>query len=198
MPSILASFRTPLVVAFSVVLVTASCRSPDNPAEPQSQLAAGVAAPAELDVTITDLGSLGGNFSQAFSINAPGQVVGISRTADGLRHAFFWDGSTVTELGTLGGPGSAARAINQRGEIVGCSDAAARGHAFFWDGATMRDLGAPGGDDWGYDPSRLSSCAIAINSRGDVLGTTSGDLPVQHAAWVWDGTTVHLLGTLGG
>jgi len=46
--------------------------------------------------TFTDLGTLGGNGSEAFAINNSGQVVG------GSQHAFLYDGSTMRDLGTLG------------------------------------------------------------------------------------------------
>ena len=37
----------------------------------------------------------------AVAINASGQVTGIARRADGLTHAFLWDGTTLQDLNAL-------------------------------------------------------------------------------------------------
>jgi len=70
-----------------------------------------------------DLGILGGTNSEAYGINARGQVVGYSQPTSGSYHAFLWDPGTgaMTDLGTLGGPESRALGINARGQVVGWS-----------------------------------------------------------------------------
>ena len=52
-----------------------------------------------------DLGTLGGDYSDAYGINDAGQVVGWSYTAEGFGHAFITaaDGMGMRDLGTLGG-----------------------------------------------------------------------------------------------
>ena len=69
-----------------------------------------------------DLGTLGGPESGANAVNASGQVVGSSdtadgeHTADGEQHAFLWTSAAgMIDLGTLGGTQSIARGINASG-----------------------------------------------------------------------------------
>jgi probable HAF family extracellular repeat protein len=73
---------------------------------------------------MTDLGTLGGESSWAYRINARGQVVGTSTRASGMPHAFLWDPKTgMTDLGTLlGGEWSVAYGINALGQVVGQSN----------------------------------------------------------------------------
>ena len=52
---------------------------------------------------MTDLGTLGGAFSQANAINNAGQIVGVFSTVTGSSHAFFYQNGIMTDLGTLGG-----------------------------------------------------------------------------------------------
>jgi probable HAF family extracellular repeat protein len=57
---------------------------------------------------MTNLGSLGGNLSQAYGINTRGQVVGSSATQSGAVPAFLWEAGKMTALGSLGGEFSTA------------------------------------------------------------------------------------------
>ncbi|MFK3736812.1 PEP-CTERM sorting domain-containing protein [Massilia sp. TN1-12] len=73
--------------------------------------------------TLTDLGTFGGQFSEARGINDLGEVVGVSAT-DTLMidHAFLYSGGTVQDLGTLPGDGYAeAFDINNLSQVVGRS-----------------------------------------------------------------------------
>ena len=89
--------------------------------------------PACPQISIIDLGTLGGTFSFAGAINERGQVVGYSETASGEIHAFLWHQGVMTDLGTLGGTISQAFTINERGQVVGNSDTAlGEGHAALW------------------------------------------------------------------
>lgn len=140
--------------------------------------------------TATDLGTLGGANSAAYSINKTGQIAGFASTlGDAAVHATVWNGTTTTDLGTLGGSRSEARAINDAGHVVGYSYLAGDvvGHATLWNGTTITDLGTLGGNNsYGY----------AINNAGQVVGVSSviGDL-YPHAT-LWNGTTAIDLNSL--
>jgi len=76
---------------------------------------------------IRDLGTLGGVNAEAHGINARGDVVGWSQTADGITHAFARaaGGDAMIDIGTLGGgaDSSVALKINDADEVVGWSSA---------------------------------------------------------------------------
>jgi probable HAF family extracellular repeat protein len=115
--------------------------------------------------TVTEIGTLGGDYIRATGINDLGQVVGLSSTSAGGYHAFITgpNGKGMRDLGSLGGRNSEARSINDAGQVVGISDtAASASHAFITgaDGMSMRDLMA----------SKLISSAADINDKGQVVG----------------------------
>lgn len=125
---------------------------------------------------MTDLGTLGSEYSSASGINNLHEVVGGSDLADGSLHAFLYTNGAMTDLGTLGGPQSSAYAINDVGQIVGwaqtTSDAT---HAFSYSRGRMVDLGA-------YN---IDTVAEAVNSAGVIVGQTYGvdnvGYPFYHA-----------------
>ena len=125
-------------------LGVAACRDATEPPRPA------VPRPAlnlVSQITVTDLGTLGGRISRAFAINDLGQVAGYSQTSSGSEHAFLWASGMMQDLGTLGGNISVARAINDPGQVVGTSSTLlADGHAFLWANGVMQDLGTLGGD----------------------------------------------------
>ncbi len=109
----------------AVALSLAACQDPIQPE------VRGLASPPMFSTTsstgipVTDLGTLGGTFSQASGINELGQVVGTSTTdtePDALvrARAFLWtEQGGMIDLGTLGGERSFAFGVNSHGQAAG-------------------------------------------------------------------------------
>ena len=125
-----------------------------------------------------DLGSLGGEYSQALALTERGQVIGSAATKTGAFHAFLWSDGRMRDLGTLGGANSQPTAINERGQIVGWATSTERNtkgfqvaHAFLWENGTMSDLGTLGG----------RSVASAINENDQIIGWSDTKSGARHA-----------------
>jgi probable HAF family extracellular repeat protein len=144
---------------------------------------------------MTDLGTLGdGQYSGANSINADGQVVGVSTISSVVDpifgspdfHAARWESGTATDLGTLGGNGSVAFHVNSRGQVAGFSYLAYNVdfHGFLWQHGSLVDLGTVAGD--------TASQAYFVSDHGQVLGS-SGTISGLVHAYLWqDGVMTDL------
>jgi probable HAF family extracellular repeat protein len=131
--------------------------------------------------TITDLGTLGGTFSQGDYVNANGAVSGFSTlNGDTVLHAFLWENGVLTDLGAgFHGPNSAAIITNASELSTGnaqYSATAATGvetlfcnspfvcRAATWTGGgVVTDLGTLGGP---------ASTGLFINDSGQVVGVS--------------------------
>jgi len=137
---------------------------------------------------MTDLGTLGGNVSEALAINDSGLVVGRSDFSpdNPYHHATLWRKGTITDLGVAGPcQNSTATAVNSAGNVVGglgvCTDNPDDLNylsAFMWKrGNSMVDL-----NDLVSPPSDMHlEFATGINDRGEIVGnayTPEGDLHV--------------------
>jgi probable HAF family extracellular repeat protein len=156
-------------------------------------------ADAVTQYTITDLGTLGGSESHAWSINSLGQVVGHSANASGDLHAFLWLGGTMQDLGTFGGSYSSGMDINASVWVVGAAHIdTGEAHAFRWENGVMHDLGTLGGTYGGGD---------GINALGEVVGSSwTSSSSTSSLGFVWlpaddygrSAGVMYALPTLGG
>jgi probable HAF family extracellular repeat protein len=108
---------------------------------------------ADILYSVTDLGTLGGDYSIGLGLNNAGQVTGWSNASAPayVVHAFLYSNGQMTDLGTLGGSQSFGSGINNAGQVTGYaalplsmpSDpyAVSVNHAFLYSNGQMTDLG---------------------------------------------------------
>lgn len=143
---------------------------------------------------VTNLGTLGGTFSDAFGINDAGQVVG-QTTIGGIEiHAYRWQNDAMTDL-NLCCFQSRAFGINAAGQVVGTTQLSnvnfGVNHAFLWQDGHMTDLGTLGA------PACCDvSQALAVNNTGQVVGESVTANREIHA-FLWQNGVMTDLGTLG-
>lgn len=133
------------------------------------------------DSGMTDIGTLGSNYSWAYGMNDLGQVVGSSTVRGGFygeRRAFLWDKTRgMQNLGTLDDRDSYAIDINNRGQAIGWVVSYVENEqyeneqyeyrAFLWDKTFgLQDLNQFIDPNAGWILSR----ARAINQKGWILG----------------------------
>jgi probable HAF family extracellular repeat protein len=120
---------------------------------------------------LSDLQTLGGNFSFATGLNDAGEVIGFATPpGDQVIHAFLWRKGTMKDLGTLGNdPCSTAESINSRGQVVGASQSGCD----FFTRAFLWENGGPSVDLNTLVSPRSAlqlTGAFWINDRGEIAG----------------------------
>lgn len=130
----------------------------------------------------------------AGDLNEAGQVAFSEFTEDGRFILKFYDGTNTTTIGTLGGPSAFVSDLNNAGQFTGFSNVDERTHifhAFRWSRqGGLVDLGVPAGYDF--------SDGVAINDRGQVVGSAGLEQGFGSAALLWDPQTgMRDLGNLG-
>jgi len=133
-----------------------------------------VSSSAFAQLEVTDLGTLGGEQSFAFSINDANQIVGESRNANGETHIFLYDSGNLVDISAMNqiGPGeyaSTAYGINNNGHIAGMIS---NGHAAVLTEGATTDLGTLGG---------IFSAALGVNNVEQAVGYFATEGFVNHA-----------------
>jgi probable HAF family extracellular repeat protein len=129
-----------------------------------------------------DLGTLGGDQSEALGVSADGAVVvGWAENAAGRSRAFRWTASGgMQDLGTLGGDWSEAWGVSADGAVVvgGAQNADWQERAFRWTASGgMQDLGTLGGlASWAYGVSADGSVVVGQSVNGAFRWTASGGM----------------------
>jgi probable HAF family extracellular repeat protein len=141
--------------------------------------------------SITDLGTLGGESSEASGLNNLGQVVGWSTTASGETHGFLYANNTMTDLGTLvGGTYSFATAINDRSQVVGYGGINGYGpgfreirNSFLWARGSIRALSGFY-CVCSFNERYPVTAAHGINAAGQIVGKAKTLRSASHA-YLW-------------
>lgn len=139
---------------------------------------------------VTDIGTLGGNYSDAQSINEQGQVTGTARTSGGDYHGYIFHEGVLTDIDVPTAELAYTHSINNRGQVagdgrfVGSSEA----QAFLYSSGAVTNLGALLG--------ALASQAHDVNDAGLVVGSYRRSSGRSHP-FLYDGHTAMDLGTMG-
>lgn len=150
-------------------------------------------------VTAVDLGTLGGDESEATDINNLGEIVGWAKTGSGVTHAFIHRNGIMDDIGwQLGSVATYAWGINNNSEVVGHFQTSNGAQPFYWvPGGMVTALEstmppiptAPSWPDivptepWQDD---YAIWAQAINDYGRIVGRSSpGNLPPLDPCYLW-------------
>jgi probable HAF family extracellular repeat protein len=161
--------RTLLPIKSVTVLCAAATLALTSPAPASATSASDSTAAACGRYRTVDLGTLGGSESYSTAMNDRGDVVGQSELADGSVHGFLWHRGVMTDLG-LFFPGG----INNRRQILGTRAGAPGG--WLWRAGVFTPLSGRHG--------RVSS-PIALNDRGEVLGTAPNAKGLDEVPVLW-------------
>jgi probable HAF family extracellular repeat protein len=138
--------------------------------------------------SVTDLGTLGGDYASARGINANGVVTGISTDADGKSQVFLYALGQMKSPGPLNGSTAVVGGINSSNALAGYAPGGSPYRAFRYHNGMLKDIGDLGGG---------TATAYAINGLGNVVGS-SRTADGHDEPFLMKGGRMIDLGTLGG
>jgi probable HAF family extracellular repeat protein len=146
---------------------------------------------------VTDLGTLGGNQSDAWGINNSGQIVGWSRTNNdpNIQHAFIYYDGLMRNIGVMtDGSWSLAHGVNSEGQVVGyaMTNYYQAKYAFLYSDNKLKKL-----DNFTSNGKSFGTVARGINSSGQIAGVLMEGTLIYHA-FLYSNDNILDLGTLGG
>lgn len=116
---------------------------------------------------ITDLETLGGNYSCGAAVNEMGQVAGWSESTPGQWNLFLWDRTNgMVDLSSLGMYIPEIMGINNHGQIIANYQSHDNRAIFYSNETGLVDLITLLPEDCGWSISGVS----AINNHGQILG----------------------------
>ncbi len=143
--------------------------------------------------SLTWLGTLGGDSSEARGVSNNAVVVGVAYNASNNPRAFRWTNGLMQDIGTLGGHSGEAYGVSADGAVVvgRAKNASNQWRAFRWTQASgIQDLGTLGGS---YSEAR------GVSADGSVVVGTAYNAGNQWRAFRWASATgMQELGTPGG
>ena len=141
-------------------------------------------AQAQLNYLLTNLGTMGHDYSVAVGINSGGQIIGTVGSIGAYTgiQSFIYSNGVMSDLGNLGGNTTYVAAINDSGGIVGQANLSPTGsgvndwHGFYYAAGHMTDMGTL--------PGSTNPSPQAINNAGSIVG----------AAYMTDNSTIAIAG----
>jgi len=120
-------------------------------------------------IEVTDLGTLGGQWSDAYAINDHNQIVGLSETSSGASHTFLFQNGQMSDLYPLNGQLSEPIGLNNSGQVAS-GVIGEDGHYYpaVYDIKTDKIM-IPGSLG-GTSPDGTTGAATAINDARQVVG----------------------------
>jgi probable HAF family extracellular repeat protein len=139
---------------------------------------------------VQDIGTLGGSWSAAYSVNDSDQIVGLSGTSEGDMHAFLWQNGQMQDLYPFSGfyaDNGGIGNINNRGQIAGGVVVKGILYPAVWDNGNITVLGSFGGIE-----KDAVGLARSVNEKGQAVGFAYLPGGARHA-FFYDGA-MHDLG----
>ncbi|MBL8222777.1 MAG: hypothetical protein JNL62_26290, partial [Bryobacterales bacterium] len=124
---------------------------------------------------MTEIGTLGGGFSNGRAINDAGVVAGLATLPSSEGKAVSWNGGTLTNVTPTHPTSSEGFGINNAGYVVGRADGFpyfSEGKAFYWDGTSMNLFDSLNSvRSWAWD---INNNGITVGTLQDPLNAFSG------------------------